>query len=202
MHSEKELLLKTGEKFGEIIANSAFELWQTKDFRNLVEFSFISQTEQDRIFNELEVSLLGLFIINLDQAVDSSESDEHEIFYAKLRQALIEGFLNIYKKLNLEQKHIHQWRILIDMRLEEYRKDFKIALKESKKMKGIQDDPQVGILWAKIETVTIDCLSHIRRRNVKEGDPLWRMLRRWLTKMEVVFDQLTLQLSTKSLAVS
>lgn len=202
MVNEKELLLKTGEKFGEIIAHSSFELWQDKTFRDLIEFNFISQTEQDRIFNELEVSVLGLFVINLDQAVESSKSEELEIFYARLRQASIEGFLNLYKKLNLEQKHIHQWRILIDMRLEEYRKDFKVALKESKKMKEVKNDPQTGILWAKIETITIDCLSHIRRGNVKKDDPLWKMLRRWLTMLEVTFDKLTLQLSMRPPLVS
>lgn len=202
MLSEKELLLKTGEKFGEIIAHSSFEFWQDKTFRNLIEFNFISQTEQDRIFNELEISALGLFVINLDQAVVSAKSEELEIFYSKLRQAVVEGFLNIYKNLNLEQKYIHQWRILIDMRLEEYRKDFKVALKESKKMKEAENDPYIGILWAKIETITIDCLSHIRRGSVKEGDPIWRMLRKWLTRLEVIFDQLTLQLSVKPPVVS
>lgn len=146
--------------------------------------------------------MLGLFAINLDQAVESSKSEELEIFYSKLRQSLIEGFLNIYKKLNLEQKYIHQWRILIDMRFEEYRKDFKVALKESKKIEKVKDDPQIGILWAKIETITIDCLSHIRRGKVKEGDPLWRTLRRWLTRLEAIFDQLTLQLSIRPPAVS
>lgn len=202
MLGEDELLLKTGEKFGEIIAQSSFDLWQDKNFRDLINFDSISQTEQDRIFNELEVSVLGLFVINLDQAVGSSKSEELEIFYARLRQASVEGFLNLYKKLNLEQKHIHQWRILIDMRLEEYRKDFQIALKQSKKMKELKDDSDTRILWAKIETITIDCLSHVRRGDVQEGDPLWRMIRKWLTMMEVTLDKLTLQLSMRPPAES
>lgn len=156
MENLDELLLRTGEQFGEIIAQTSFELWQENTFRNLVNFDSISQTEQDRIFNELEVSALGLFILNLDHAVESSKSQETEIFYSKLKHALVEGFLNLFKKLNIEQKHIHEWRILIDMRLEEYRRDFKVALKESKKIKEVRDDLQMQVLWAKIETITID----------------------------------------------
>lgn len=194
MDKIEDLVSKTGEKFGEIIAQSSFDLWQNKDFRNLVNFDSISQTEQDRIFNELEVSTLGLFVLNLDNAVQNSKLDETELFYSKLSKAVIEGFLNLYKKLNLPQEAISEWRILIDMRLEEYRKDFKIALKESEKIKEVKTDPELGALWAKVETITIDCLSHIRRGDVKKEDPLWRMIRKWLTQLEVILDKLTLQL--------
>lgn len=197
-----QLLIETGEKFGQIIGQASFDFWQDQTFRNLVNFDNLSQTEQDRIFNELEVSALGLFSLNLDQAIKSAKSNEQEMFYIKLKPALIEGFLSLFKKLGVEKQYINEWRLLIDMRLEEYRKDFEISLKESKKLKEAKDNSELQVLWAKIETISIDCLTHIRRGDVKEKDPLWRMLRRWLTGLEVTFDKLTLQLPMQPAAVS
>lgn len=192
----KELISKTAENFIQILAQASFDFWSKPEFRKMINFDSVSRTEQDRIFNELEVSVLGLFILNLDYAVEHSKTDEQEVFYSRLKQAITEEFLNIYKKLGIEEKFIQQWRILIDMRLEEYRKDFKIALEESKKLKDVEDDELRGV-WAKVETITIDCLSHIRRGDVKEGDPLWRTLRRWFTYLEATFDKLTLQISVQ-----
>ncbi|KKP27665.1 MAG: hypothetical protein UR15_C0034G0010 [Parcubacteria group bacterium GW2011_GWA2_31_28] len=34
--------------------------------------------------------------------------------------------------------------------------------------------------WARIETITIDCLIHIRRGKVEKDDPLLKLLRQWL----------------------
>lgn len=202
MSNERELIMQTGEKFGEIIAQVSFDFWQDQTFRILINFESINKTEQDRIFNELEVSVLGLLILNLDNAIQTSKSDDIEAFYSMLSKASTNGFLNLYKKLNIPQKYIDEWKVLIDMRLEEYRKDFKVAQKESKSLKEIKEDPELGVIWAKVETITIDCLSHIRRGDVKPDDPLWKMLRKWFTMLEVTFDKLTLQLSTKPAAIS
>jgi len=57
---------------------------------------------------------------------------------------------------------------------------YKIALKEAEKMKEFEkEDKRLKFAWARIETITVDCLSHIRRGEVKEGDPLWKLLRKW-----------------------
>lgn len=197
----KELVSKTGENFAQILAQFSFDFWSKSEFRKMINFDSISQTEQDRIFNELEVSVLGLFILNLDYAVEHSKTDEQEVFYSRLKRAIIDEFLNLYKKLGIEKKFVDQWRILIDMRLEEYRKDFKIALKESKTLKDVEDDELRGV-WAKVETITIDCLSHIRRGDVKEGDPLWKYLRKRFTYLEATFDKLTLQVSVQPVGKS
>lgn len=188
----KELISKTAENFVQFLAHASFDFWEQNEFRKLINFDSITQTEQDRIFNELEVSVLGLFVLNLDYAILHSKADEQELFYSRLRGAMIEEFLNIYKKLGIEKRFLEQWRVLIDMRLEEYRTDFKIAQKESKKLKDFEDEELKGV-WAKVETITIDALTHIRRGDVKKDDPLWRFLRKWFTSLEATFDKLTLQ---------
>ena len=40
----------------------------------------------------------------------------------------------------VDKKHIAIWDTLIDMRFEEYRNNYKTAIKESKKIKDLKDD--------------------------------------------------------------
>jgi len=49
------MLRESAGRIAQLVANSAFEFWQRKDFRLYVKFHALSQTEQDRMFNELEV---------------------------------------------------------------------------------------------------------------------------------------------------
>jgi len=70
------------------------------------------------------------------------------------------------------------------MRFKEYREHFKAAIKESGSWKEFRGDEEGRQIWARIETITIDCLTHIRRGNVKKDDPLWKLLRKWLITLE------------------
>lgn len=186
-----EILNYTAEKLAESVASLAFEVWSRKDFRLFVNFHNISQTEQDRIFNELEVSILGLLILKFDDGILRKDK-EFGLMLEYFENKLIEGFLNLFRNLKLEEKYIKQWKMLIDMRLAEYRKDYKIATKESKKVKEFdKNEESLKISWARIETITIDCLTHIRRGNVEEKDPLWKFLRKWFINLESKLSPLT-----------
>lgn len=63
-------------------------------------------------------------------------------------------------------------------------KDLTVLEKESDKMPTLKDEASLRIVWARIETLTIDCLTHIRRGNVKKDDPLWTLLRKWFIRMD------------------
>ena len=87
--------------------------------------------------------------------------------------------------LGIESKFLKQWKDLIDMRLEEYTKDFKIGLNESTKWEEFRnEDQKMKFAWARIETITIDCLTHIRRGKVEKDDPLWKLLRKWFINLD------------------
>ncbi|MDO8499000.1 MAG: hypothetical protein Q7S44_04410 [bacterium] len=64
---KKEELTITPEKVAEIVAQASYDLWKDEEFRKMVNFETLSQTEQDRIFNELEVTLLGLVFLQAEQ---------------------------------------------------------------------------------------------------------------------------------------
>jgi len=98
---------------------------------------------------------------------------------------LVEEFLNIFRELDVEENLVKQWHQLINLRFDEYNKDYKVAVAQSKKMKEFNErEDHLRIAWARIETITIDSLTHIRRGEVEEDDPLWRFLRKWFIAMD------------------
>ena len=182
MNIKKEtakLIAGASKNLAQVVASSSFEFFQRKDFRLYVDFNNLSQTEQDRMFNELELSVLGLFILNFDHAIETASAPEQKIVFSSLQKDLPSAFLQIFVEIGIEKKFIDQWKTLIDMRLSEYRRDLKTALKESYKWKEFKNEKQSQETWVQIETVTIDCLSHIRRGNIEKTDPLWKLLRKW-----------------------
>ena len=178
------LLIESSKNLVQFIASAAFEFWQRKDFRLFIDFNNLSKTEQDRIFNELEVSVLGLFILHLDNAIRIANNKKQAVVLTALRNDLPKAFLQIYIDLGIEKKFIDQWKILIDMRLKEYRNGFKTACEVSKSWKEFKGDKKLKISWAIIETISIDCLTHIRRGNVQKNDSLWKLLRKWFITLD------------------
>lgn len=181
-----EMFMKSGKNLAQVAANSSFEFWQRKDFRLYVNFQSLSKTEQDRMFNELEVSVLGLFTLNLDYAV-SVAKEEYKKPLGIFQKEIVVGFLQLFLELGIEKKFIDQWEELISMRFKEYRQHFKTAVKESDSWKELRGDEEMRQTWARIETITIDCLTHIRRGDVGKDDPLWKLLRKWLISLEAQF---------------
>lgn len=188
---ETERMLKeTAERLAQYIAQSAFEFWERKDFRLYVKFHTLNQTEQDRMFNELEVSVLGLFILTLDDGMKNPD-EAKKIMIGTIQKGLVSSFLSILKDTGIEEKYVKVWEELIAMRLKEYRRDLKLARKTSASWKELGDDEQMRGAWSRVETITIDCLTHIRRGDVKEGDPLWKLLRKWLITLHATIDQIS-----------
>lgn len=188
--SIQEMLQQASKNLANVVANSSFEFWQRKDFRLYVDFDNISSVEQDRMFNELEVSVLGLFHLHFDNAIQNGNA-EQKVVLTFLKKAVSESFLELFRDLGLDEKHIKEWERLIDLRFKEYRKDIKIALKESSTWEEFGRDDTLRDTWARIETITIDCLTHLRRGNVEEGDPLWKLLRKWLMTLDATLHPIT-----------
>lgn len=186
-----KVLAGASYNLAQFVGSAAFEFWQRKDFRLYVNFENISQTEQDRMFNELEVSILGLFTLHLDDAIKVAKEEERKLVFSALQKDLAPAFLNLFSDLGVEKRFIDQWKILIDMRLKEYRRDFKTALKESEKAKEFKGNEEFKEAWARIETITIDCLSHIRRGKVEKDDPLWKLLRKWFITIDTKLHPIT-----------
>lgn len=184
---QDKILNELGKGLGNVVAKVSFMLWEKKEFREMIDFDNISQTEQDRIFNELEVSFLGLFYLYLDNLSSQLKAGEEKKITDKLKDFLIKGFIALYKDLNIEEKLIKTWELLIDMRFKEYQKDFKALMKEGKKMEKLAEDEKFRLFWARTQTITLDCLQHIRRGKLDQKDPLRKYLQDWVVSVDKIY---------------
>jgi hypothetical protein len=85
---KEEIAEKVGMVLGEVVGKVSFMLWQKDDFRKQISFDTIPQTEQDRIFNELEVSFLGLFVLYLENLAKDLEGQEDQNVVNILKEKL------------------------------------------------------------------------------------------------------------------
>lgn len=158
---------------GVLISQGSFDFWQDEKFRKLVDFDKISQTEQDRIFNELEVSVLGLFVLK----------------FPHLEEQGVESFMELMREVGIADEFLKTWQELIDLRLKEYTEHYQLAIDETKDFDELRNKEE-RVIWSRIETITIDCLTHIRRGKVKKGDPLWKMLREWFLMLDFAMSKI------------
>lgn len=186
-----EMIAESSSGLAQFVAHTSFEFWQRKDFRLYVDFDNISQTEQDRIFNELEVSILGLYELHLNQALENAK-EEKQVFLSAIKKDLPKAFIQVMVDAGVDRKLADQWQILMDLRFKEYKEHLKLTLKESLKMQEFKGkDADLRPTWARIETITIDCLTHIRRGKVEENDPLWKLLRKWIIMTDAILNTIT-----------
>lgn len=190
-HETAKVIAATTKNLAKAVAGMAFEFWERKDFRLFVLFEKISRTEQDRMFNELEVSLLGLLVLMLEHAADTPP-EERRIVFSAMAGDLPRAFLELLRESGVEDRFIRTWDDLIRMRLKEYHGDYSDAVKMSEKnTQMMKEPPELRFIWARIETVTIDCLTHIRRGKVEKDDLLWKLLRKWFVSVDAQISPIT-----------
>jgi hypothetical protein len=199
---EKEKIEIAGKGLAQVVAHVAFMIWEKDDFRELIDFDNISKTEQDRIFNELEVTFLGLFYLYLENLSSQLESQEEQKLIDDLKPALLLGFVGIFKEMHLEPNLIKNWEALIEIRFKEYKEDFELLLKEGKKVRKFKKDPLMILGWARVETITLDCLSHLRRGKLDEKDPLQKYLQEWVINVDKIYSEAIKKMLFQPVAVS
>lgn len=160
---------KVAKKVVENIANSSFRIFKDEDIRKMLDFSKIAQTEQDRIFNEFVVTGLSLAILIAETISELSEEKSNS--FRKLRGGLIDYYPSWLKELGVEEQYCGIWRKLIQMRCDEYRKDFK-------ECQDHLPDPKKANPWVSI--VAIGGLHHLRRGKTSPEDFLFKHLLAWL----------------------
>ena len=100
----------------------AYELFRDREFRRMAGLEQLSQTEQDRIFNELVVGFLVLIMLLLE-APDLRLSSERRSSLADLNKQIAEAHVEHLKTLGVQSDHLSDWAKLISMRYEEYARD-------------------------------------------------------------------------------
>ena len=152
------------------ILNSAFRLFRKPQFRKSAGFDTLVQTEQDRIFNELEVTGLAMCTLMIEMMAQITDRRDRSAFFGEVKDELPKHFQNFLKKIGIDSKNMKLWRKLIDLRLAEFyekRLEFRDSLPK----------PEEGNPWVLLCAIT--CLFHIRRGESVKHDPLLPLIVCW-----------------------
>jgi hypothetical protein len=164
---------EVARKITEMVASEAFKLFRDKKFRRSSLLETFDQTEQDRIFNEIVVSGLSLAVL-MFEALSERAKDKKEIsqYYAELQMESASRYGNWLKEMGTPPALADMWKGLINMRVDEYRKDYRKYKRE------LSDDKAKGNPW--VFVVAIGGHNHLRRGKGKPEDELLKIFLRWV----------------------
>jgi len=171
-------------------SGDAFKLFRDKQFRQLAGFGQISQTEEDRIFNELVVASVVLIMLVLE-APDLRVAEEFKGYLSKLIKKIPKAHLDYLKESGVKsKKHLRDWKKLIDMRYKEYARDkhdvraAAMQIESSEKGLDLDDLSKIQML-VPVQAVAIGCHHHICRGKTDGQDDLFKLTLRALSKFYV-----------------
>ena len=168
-------------------AGSAFELFRDTEFRQLARLEQLSQTERDRIFNELVVASVVLIMLLLE-APDLRMPNELQAYCAELRARIPRAHVRQLRSLGVENEHLRDWERLITMRYEEYARDRHdvraAAMDLDSSEKGLTVDGLSKIqLLLPVQATAIGCHHHVCRGHMDGRDALFKVILRSLSRL-------------------
>jgi len=179
----------TASALAKAAASSAFDLFKDRQFRRLADLEQLSQTEEDRIFNELMVAFLVLIMLALE-APDLRIPREFRDYCAALNKKIPKAHTDELRQLGVEKKHLKTWKKLINMRYEEYARDRHdvraAAMQIESSDKGLDIDGLSKIqMLVPVQAVAIGCHHHICRSRTEGRDELFKLTLSSLSKFYV-----------------
>jgi len=181
----------TATAFSQAAAGAAFQLFKDKQFKKLAGFNRLSQTEQDRIFNELVVANLVLIML-VFEAPDLRVAGEYRDYLTGVKKRIPQAYVQHLRDLGIEAKYLQDWEKLIDMRYEEYAKDRHdvraAAMELESKERSLNTDALSKIqVLVPVQAVAIGCHHHICRGETKGKDDLFKLILESLTRFYFEF---------------
>jgi hypothetical protein len=170
-------------------SGSAFQLFKDKKFRQLAGFEKISQTEQDRIFNELVVAFVVLIMLILE-APDLRVDRGFHGYLSDLIKKIPKAHHDYLRVSGVKKKHLREWKKLITIRYEEYARDkhdvraAAMQIEASEKGLDLDDLSKIQML-VPVQAVAIGCHHHICRGETDGQDDLFKATLRELSKFYV-----------------
>lgn len=181
----------TAGALSQAAASAAFHLFRDKRFRKLAGFDRLSQTEQDRIFNELVVANLVLNML-VFEAPDLRVADGQRSYLAGVNKKIPLAYVQNLRDLGIEAKYLQDWEKLIGMRYEEYardRHDVRAAAMElESKERSLNMDTLSKIqMLVPVQAVAIGCHHHVCRGETKGKDDLFKLILESLSRFYFEF---------------
>ena len=184
-----QMSVTTATALAQAAAGSAFHLFRDKKFRQLAQFEKLSQTEQDRIFNELVLASLVLIMLVLE-APDLRVAREFRSYLSDLNQKVPKAYVDHLRSLGVQAKHLRDWEKLIAMRHEEYARDrhdvraAAMKVESSQKRLDLDDLSKIQML-VPVQAVAIGCHHHICRGKTDGRDELFKRTLESLSKFYI-----------------
>lgn len=168
----------------EAVAVKSYGLWKDGQFRDVVGFSKLTNKEQDKIFNNLQITALLYVLFFLEEKAKKGR-DGSGVVYSNVAEYTVQAFLEMMSEAELTEREVRLWQKLIATREREYKKDLKYILKESEKWDVFEGrDKLLRETWGRVVTLSFGLLKHVREEGDPIRDPLWVLVRRWLVGIE------------------
>ena len=181
----------TAAALAQAAAGSAFHLFSDKEFRRLARFDQLSQTEQDRIFNELVLASLVLIML-VFEAPDLRVEGEFRDYLTDLSKKISKAYVDYLRATGVADENLRIWEKLIDMRYREYARDrhgvraAAMQIESSDKDLDWDDLSKIQLL-VPVQAVAIGSHHHICRGKTKSRDDLFKLTLKSLAKFYVEF---------------
>lgn len=186
----EEMAVITGDAISFTASQKAFEFFEDKKFRELIEFDTLSKLEKDRIFNELVLAALIVIMLTFE-APDLRIEEDFKDQLKLTRDEIAKGYIRQLKDLGIERKFRRDWERLIEMRYKEYQEHQMGIRRASMEMKekekgnlsiGDLDDIQALL---PIQAAAFGCHGHIRKGKLKGEKDLVNMIILWLGRFYI-----------------
>lgn len=187
--SLEEMANATASGLVQAAAGAAFELFRDKKFCQLAKFDTLSQTEHDRIFNELLCAYLILIIFILE-APDLRVDTNSQNYFSDLKERIPSAHIEQLKSFGVQPHHLNDWQKLLTMRYKEYSKDkhnvraAAMQLEGAKKELDLDDLAKIQLL-VPVQAVAIGTHHHNVRGKTKSRDELFKFTLASLSKFYV-----------------
>lgn len=190
-----------GKLVEEAVAVKSYSLWKDSEFRKLANFAKLNNRQQDKIFNDLQVTALLYVYLFLEERSGKDNGDS--VVYGDIKEYMVDEFLAMMESVDVSARNLTLWRKLIALREAEFRKDFRYIVKESGHWDAFGGEGELlRNTWGRVIALSLGALGHISSdEELSVENPLWAMIRRWLVSIESELVQTFKETDLKDLKV-
>jgi len=179
-------VIAAADQLLDVLLPSAFEFFRDSRFRQSVDFEKQSHVEQDRIFNELQVSAMNLCLFCLEQRESIIRLDDFH-FWKEVYERIPVAFEEKLLSFGVDKGNARLFKDLIGIRHEEYAGIMEANdewMNREDEFHAIADN-RIKESMIRVHALVIGTADHIRRGKLKKDDKLMKHVRSWLLPLDV-----------------
>jgi len=160
-------------------AESGRKVFDDSQFQELAKVKYLDKEEQNRIFNEIQVTGIVYSMIFTEQKRKYLNENRANL-WREVVEKIPEAFYIWLSELGIESKYIDIWKKLINLRLKEYQKGMIEMKNIFKKDLAAEPNERIKEFFYSLQTVALGGALHIARGEIKSNDPLKKHMVAWI----------------------